>query len=383
MPPQPPIIVIADDLSGAAEVAAIAASRGLTTEVHRHFDPTSPAQVIAIDTDSRSLSPGQAAGRIRDLAAKIPPSHAYIFKKTDSVLRGHPRAEIEALLDTLQLSRAIFVPANPSRGRTIADAQYLINGIPLDQTHFFHDEEFPRHSADVAKLLNFAGNCAIHTGEMLGDTPKSGIIVPDASSIVDLERLASCVDESTLPAGAADFFSVILDRWCSSSANTSHQSVSTSIVRPALLICGSLAAWRERSEQCRAANLAVVTAKTADTMDCLITKLPQDGAFVLATQTEPALHHQRQKLLTTLGKAAAAIIERTRPATILIEGGATAAAVTTELNWQRFSVEPFAASGAGFVRPLAADFAPLLLIKPGSYSWPEEIWEAFCNCAAD
>jgi len=47
------IAVIADDLTGAAELAGAAASFGLSAEVHTSFRPESGADVIAIDSDTR------------------------------------------------------------------------------------------------------------------------------------------------------------------------------------------------------------------------------------------------------------------------------------------------------------------------------------------
>ncbi len=377
MPPQFPIIVIADDLSGAAEVAAIAAARGLTAEVHRQFDPTSRAQVIAIDTDSRSLPADQAAGVVRNSTAQFSVNHAHIFKKTDSVLRGHPRAEIEALLDALKIPRAIFIPANPTRGRTITGGKYLISGTPLDQTHFAHDEEFPRRSADVKELLGPVGNCSIHVGEIVNNVPKSGIIIPDADSATDLERFATLINDSTLPAGAADFFSTFLDHWCNSPTQQAQNSALLPISRPALLICGSLAAWRDRAQQCLAENMAVVRAQSSTSIESAAAHLHQTGLLVLATQAEPLSPEQRQPFLAALAKTSASLIQAAHPASLLIEGGATAEAIAKELKWQKFSVQPHAASGVGMLTPLDVPSAPLLLIKPGSYPWPPGIWQSF------
>ena len=76
------ILILADDLSGAAELAGIAASRGLKAEVQvtvgpglflkapssgLQTEPCSAADVIAIDTQTRSLSPEAAAAKIRSV----------------------------------------------------------------------------------------------------------------------------------------------------------------------------------------------------------------------------------------------------------------------------------------------------------------------------
>jgi uncharacterized protein YgbK (DUF1537 family) len=141
------IIVIADDLSGAAELAGIAFAGGLSAEVQRRFDPSSDAQVIAVDTDSRSLSSVDAAQRASEVAEQVAAaSPAWVFKKVDSVLRGNVRAEIEAILSATGQARAVLVPANPTRGRTIVGGRYFVNGVPLDQTAFANDPEHPRQS---------------------------------------------------------------------------------------------------------------------------------------------------------------------------------------------------------------------------------------------
>jgi hypothetical protein len=205
------IVVLADDLSGAAELAGIASGYGLTAEVQRRFESTSAADVLAVDCDSRSLPEELATQRVRDIAAKVFANRpAWIFKKIDSVLRGHPRAEIEAILSVTSQPRALLIPANPSRGRIITGGRYLVDGVPLDQTVFDHDPEFPRRSADVAALL---GNDANQRIQLLGAAdalPPEGIAVPDVATVGDLGRWAAAVDNSTLGAGAADFFAALI-----------------------------------------------------------------------------------------------------------------------------------------------------------------------------
>ena len=114
------ILVITDDLSGAAELAGIAFAHGLTAEVQTEFQPRTEAQVICLDTDTRSLKPNGAVAVLQKLARRIKAaSPEFIFKKTDSALRGNIGAELGVLLEITARVRAVFVPANPSRGRTI------------------------------------------------------------------------------------------------------------------------------------------------------------------------------------------------------------------------------------------------------------------------
>ena len=76
------ILVVADDLSGAAELAGIAFAHGLTAEVQTELQPRTEAQVICLDTDTRRLEPEAAAAGLRKLTRRLKAaSPEFIFKK--------------------------------------------------------------------------------------------------------------------------------------------------------------------------------------------------------------------------------------------------------------------------------------------------------------
>ena len=102
------ILVVADDLSGAAELAGIAFAHGLTAEVQTELQPRTEAQVICLDTDTRRLEPEAAAAGLRKLTRRLKAaSPEFIFKKTDSALRGNIGAELGVLLEITARVRAV------------------------------------------------------------------------------------------------------------------------------------------------------------------------------------------------------------------------------------------------------------------------------------
>ncbi len=382
MPDHPSqIIVLADDLSGAAELAGIAFAHGLSAEVRRVGPAIEdragpPAQVLAIDTDSRHLSASAAAARVKQITEQIlATTPAWLYKKVDSVLRGNVRAEVEAMLQVTGQSRALLIPANPSRGRLIQDGRYSIDGIPLDQTAFARDPEHPRVSSDVFTLLG------AKTAEMS---------VPDVETQSQLEQFAARFDPTTLPAGAADFFSTLLSHrapqrprgreslsentLASASSPTDKDSrpLSARLTAPAILICGSPAAWPSRRQQCTAAGIPVLEIESGSQTG----RTDFRNLLVGISESEPVDAHV---LISLLARFTKALIENASPRTVLAEGGATAAAIAEEIHWRRFQVVASAPAGVGVLQPLAPN-APLFLIKPGSYPWPPEIWQAFCAC---
>src|SRR5262249_52507266 len=128
--------------------------------------------LVCLDTDSRSCSANEAAARVTRAADQLRAAGAeWIYKKVDSVLRGNVLAEIEAIRVRCESARVLLAPANPSLGRTIRNGRYFIRGIPLDETDFRLDPEYPRASSLVGELLGprVAAVKLCRPGEMLGE----------------------------------------------------------------------------------------------------------------------------------------------------------------------------------------------------------------------
>src|SRR5688572_20676473 len=113
------IIVIADDLTGAAEIAGIGLRYNLKTEVF--LSPATvtnvPKDLIVICTDSRSMTRQNAewiTGFTMEKAKQIRPS--LVYKKIDSVFRGYVLDEIRIEMSRLRLDKALVLAANPSMG---------------------------------------------------------------------------------------------------------------------------------------------------------------------------------------------------------------------------------------------------------------------------
>src|ERR1043166_6604152 len=155
--------VIADDLTGAAEIGAVGLRHGLAAEiVLAPGESSGKADLICFDSDSRSCSAEEAAGRAAGGARMLRDWRAeWIYKKVDSVLRGQVVAEVEAVLKELGFALAVLAPANPSLGRTIQNGHYLINNEPIDKTEFARDPEHPRSSSSVVALLGGSRQLAL------------------------------------------------------------------------------------------------------------------------------------------------------------------------------------------------------------------------------
>ena len=203
--------VIADDLTGAAELGALGWRHGLRAEIVRSGKPSGAAGLVCVDTDSRACDPDEAAKRAAAAAKMLRAAGAkWIYKKVDSVLRGQVTAELEAVLKQLKLQRALLLPANPTLGRTIKDGHYFLNGKPLHKTEFGHDPHFPRRSSQVLRLVKVPEMFSMRVANGDRAVADGMIVIGDAQSALDLQRWAENCDAQMLPAGGADFFGALL-----------------------------------------------------------------------------------------------------------------------------------------------------------------------------
>ena len=161
-------LIIADDLTGAADSAIAFARRGLPTRIlmsgKRITDES--AEVLAYDADTRRLAPALAAERHRVGIQCFGAPGAGIFKKIDSTLRGHPAVEIAAVLESLEHygreSFGVLAPAFPAMGRTTREGHVFVHGKPLEESETWRREHgYP--NADLGKILASAG---IHAGKL-------------------------------------------------------------------------------------------------------------------------------------------------------------------------------------------------------------------------
>jgi 4-hydroxythreonine-4-phosphate dehydrogenase len=83
------LVVVADDLTGAADSAALLTRLGLTSVVLEAEGEWPDDDVLAVDTDIRHRDPLPAAARVAETTRRARGLGARVVKKVDSTLRGH------------------------------------------------------------------------------------------------------------------------------------------------------------------------------------------------------------------------------------------------------------------------------------------------------
>jgi D-threonate/D-erythronate kinase len=189
----PGVAVLADDLSGAAEVAGTFLDRA--TEVSLRLDTFRPSPgVVVVDLNTRTMTARDAARTVRAAVAEVPDG-TRVVKKIDSLLRGHIGAETAVLAER---GPVIVAAALPSLGRTVRNGVLHLGDTPLHETRAWAAERAlpPRAVADL--FGDLGGRITVYDAET--DTDLDAIVstsLPDAQ-LVGTSALAAAVAR-TLP----------------------------------------------------------------------------------------------------------------------------------------------------------------------------------------
>ncbi|MGK3142986.1 D-threonate kinase [Pantoea sp. C2G6] len=211
-----PVLVIADDFTGANDAGSGLAQAGAGVHVlfgaQRQWQGEA-ADVLVISTDSRAISAEQAAGRVTGVVQHYAEQmhQGWLFKKIDSTLRGNVGAETEAALRASGKTLALVAPAVPRLSRTTRDGKVWIDQRLLTDTEFASDPKTPIRSASVLQQMQLDGS-EIDLTTLRSDALDAvlaaarGVVVVDAENDADLARLvaaAARLPEKPLLVGAA------------------------------------------------------------------------------------------------------------------------------------------------------------------------------------
>ncbi|GGF69060.1 Hrp-dependent type III effector protein [Azorhizobium oxalatiphilum] len=254
-------LILADDLTGAADCAIAFGRRGSDAGVSWGEPPETGAQppVFSYDTDSRGMAPEVAARTHGEMLARLSATDRTLFKKIDSTLRGNPAVETAATIAFLKAQSGaafgIFAPAFPATRRTTIGGRIHVNGRPLEEAEVWQRD----HSYESANLVEVLATAGVK-GEVVPLATVRGtpeglkaaldaiagqgdiVAVCDAESDDDLNRIA----QASLPARPGTFFigSAGLAHAlaaASPDAGDAKPALSTS-TQGALMVVGSLAA---------------------------------------------------------------------------------------------------------------------------------------------
>jgi len=250
--------VIADDLTGANEIAALLTREGVAPRVI--IDPvmdgcprTDLEGSAVVDLESRGLTSSKAYEKVKRFSACEEIGRNLIYKKVDSTLRGNIVSEIEGMVESDLFDLLLLAPGFPEMGRRTVGGYHLVKGKPLMRTEYANHEDGKFHRSNICGFLNSKSNI-VKAGLVELSVIEQGpqrvakevekfiekginVVVSDAVEDSDLEVVTSAIDDTPYKAlltGSAGLFQALLRAY---EPNIVDLEPSRD---PALVICGSL-----------------------------------------------------------------------------------------------------------------------------------------------
>jgi uncharacterized protein YgbK (DUF1537 family) len=420
------LAIIADDLSSATDCGAQVVRSGLSVVVpFRGYSlpqQARAAQVISIDTDSRSLSADQAYSKVKAAAQKlVAEGWTHFYKSVDSTLRGNLGAEIEAVLEIVKPDCAVIAPAFPKYGRTTVDGVQYLHGRPLHETEFGSDPTAPVKDAKIATRL--AEGSRRRVGQLTLDQVRAGpsqmtsairglladgveLVVADIAEQDDLKRICLALSESDLrivwvgSTGLAEFVPLAfrvaaMSDTCKQDHKTdsrpalalvgsasettreqlryaqTHHGLNIIYFDPARLIQNKASELNEASEKIHAAlNLSYDVALVVRASRDEIAATQQLGSALNMSAAQVA-----QWIVDGLAHVGSELVGEGRISGIVATGGDTANALCNTLGAQALAILGEVEAGIPIMRLLGEHSLPLVT-KAGGFGSPAAIGDA-------
>ncbi len=352
------LVIVADDLTGAADCAARCKGAGLPVTLY-----VSPPRLplprggVAVTSDSRHLPAADAAQRVRAvLDGLIGVPHTRWYKKIDSTLRGHIGSELDAMLDVLGHPQAIICPAFPAQERSLHDGYLVGAAVPIAGIHaptvIAGQSRRRVHAVPLAAVR--AGSAALGDHMVTACARGATLLVVDATTDADLGVIVEATG-TALPAallcGSAGLLGVLalttlavqpmvntrIDRINGANEvdGAARAARRTACDGPVVIVVGS-GSQRAHAQIASARAGGVRTVEIGkepvpDAADTLVLHLPRPDDRTLDGPIA-------RQAATVLAEAARSAIDRLRPGLLLLVGGDTAITVLTGLGVSRLTV---------------------------------------------
>lgn len=353
------LLILADDITGAADCAARCKQAGLPATILVGTPPrTLPAGAVSFSSDSRFLPPSAAAASVQRLFMRVqteggvhPPITWY--KKIDSTLRGNIGAELAALLAVAPAaSCAVVSPAFPAQGRGLVDGYLVYEQAPAQSAHL---PSLIRQQTDLPQALIHLDLVRAGVAQLAATLTAHAaagvqIFVADAITEADLVTIYTATRQALPHAfycGSAGLIGVIATASVAAQADRAPAAPSTSlqIAHPLVAVVGSgsrmahrqLAQLRlQTSVDCYAVDpqqpdgrLSARTGRGGD----LVIHLPPPAENA-NLEGETARHYA-----ALLAREAYHQIQQRHPQTLLLVGGDTSIHLLQLLGIQALTVE--------------------------------------------
>jgi uncharacterized protein YgbK (DUF1537 family) len=363
-------------------------------------------------TSSRGLAPAAAGRRAFALGRSLRASHPQrVYKKIDSALRGPIGAEVEAVMEALDLPLSFIAPAFPEQGRTTVGGIHRIHGVPVAETEMGRDPLTPVTESSLPKWIG--GQTRLSVAQVGLETMEAGV----EAMAGQVERLRGAgarhiTFDATRPLHLEHIAALALNRFpqallCGSAGlacglvrqlppgRPPETAAADFGIRPAegrfLFVCGSASQMlrRQAGVLARGARVALEILEPAallsgeepglwaDGLDRAVSTLcGSDLALQLAPPVRGARVVDSEQLVIKFAEFAAAAIARAKVAGLFLSGGDTALAVLEQIDVSAVRLERELSSGLVYGTLSGGPLSGRPVVtKAGAFGRPETLLE--------
>lgn len=399
---------IADDLTGATDLALMLAREGMntvqTTGVPDLSLDLSSADAVVVALKSRTVPAADAVARSLAAAAALQAAGArnYFFKYCstfDSTDQGNIGPVAEALLTFTGSDFTIACPAFPANGRTVYQGHLFVNGVLLSESSMKDHPLTPMRDANLVRVLQRqarlpVGLVPFETVESGADAVRAAfarhkaaghrIVIVDAVTDAHLRTIGAAAHDLTLITGGSGVAMGLPQAYRIAARPAANRRMPAPWGRRAILAGSCSAATREQVATAIKAGIPSFKVDPLDLAPGTLTagvildwmaRQPPDRPVLVYSSADP---DTVTKVQAKLGRARSgelvetllADVARTLPgrgfARLIVAGGETAGAVVAALGVKALRIGPEIDPGVPWTRTLqGVDLA--LALKSGNF----------------
>ena len=410
--------VIADDFTGATDIAGMLVKGGMRTiqTIGVPAKGTIPDDVdaVVVALKTRSIPAADAVAQSLDALKALQAAGCvrFFFKYCstfDSTDAGNIGPVGDALLDALKAKQAIYCPAFPVNGRTIFFGHLFVGDVLLSDSHMKHHPLTPMTDASLVRVLarqtpHKVGLVAlkqVQSGsavlrEALDKLATEGVrhVVVDAVADTDLGIIGEAIGDDTLVTGGSgvalglpaayrrrglmahrsgadalpktEGASAVLAGSCSAATlgqikafKGAHLALDTDAICRGEDVAGKALAWAKEK-----LGKAPILLSASDTPEA-----------VKALQAKYGIERSSQAIEKTMAALARGLVEA-GVGRLVVAGGETSGAVVSALDVTALRIGPEIDPGVPWTASVGA--RPLLLaLKSGNFGAPDFFTKAF------
>ena len=413
---------VADDFTGASDVASFLVKGGLSTLMYNGIPKEEPetesgAVVIALktrtqETQSAVEDTAQAVRWLKNHGAK------QIFVKYcstfDSTKKGNIGPILDWLLEEYREKYTILCPALPVNGRIVREGKLYVNGVPLHESPMRNHPLTPMWDSDIAALMEPQSSypCMKLNKEKMylpdeeifrqidafGADKEHFYVIPDYETEEDARRILSLFGNLSILSGGSGLMEKIGEKYADIAKTQEGEVPETEVKGRGIIFAGSCSKATlgqiAHFQQAGGKSVKIEPEKllsgeqTPDSIWESVLKNPQEQILLYSSDEKEKVtkiqQEGKEKIAALVEDTIAGLARRAAEegyTRIIVAGGETSGAVTKRLGFDSYYIGKSVAPGVPVMIPVQ-DTRIRLVLKSGNFG-QEDFFERALHMTAE